>query len=236
MAGRNQQLTRLWFERHHEDYDVHIVQAQRGLYENVGPALSRHVLGSTLVVGSGPLLNFAAGAAATPPVCMDLAHAPLVRLGQGPWKETILPVCADAAALPFRPDSFDTVVIPFVLHHVAQDSVRATQTTVDNILSESARVVVAGGRVVVMDLFLEGFFHTVQRSFYAPVRGLLNTLGQPMMFFQNPVALGAQGLRLEKKEEVPFPERIVPTLLIPRWQVNARWHPASIYILSFFKR
>ncbi len=65
MVARNQQLTRQWFERHHEDYDVLIVQAQRGLYENAGPALSRHVLGRTLVVGSGPLLNFAAGAAAT---------------------------------------------------------------------------------------------------------------------------------------------------------------------------
>ncbi len=235
MAGRNQQLTRRWFERHHEDYDVFIVQAQRGLYENAGPALSRHVSGRTLVVGSGPLLNFAAGAAEMPPVCLDLAHAPLVRLGQGPWAEKIMPVCADAAALPFKSTSFDTVVIPFVLHHVAQDSVRATQHTAEKILAEAARVVVAGGRVVVMDLFLEGFFHALQRGFYGPVRGLLNTLGQPMMFFQNSAALSAQGLRLDKKEEVPFPDRIVPTLLIPRWQVNSRWHPARINILIFDK-
>lgn len=228
----NERLTRKWFDDRHQDYQEHIVEGQPNLYRTVGPILARAIEGRTLIAGSGPLLPAAAQKSKSM-VCLDLAAAPLRLLDQPTGGGKVQAVCGDAAALPFPSGLFDTVVFPFIFHHVAQKSVSATTQKVETILGEAARVVKPTGTVVVLDLFLNRIFQTVQRTFYAPARAFLNAIGQPMMLFQSSLTLGHPRLVRQNDERIPLPDKIVPTLLLPKLQMDGKYHPAEIHLLTF---
>jgi ubiquinone/menaquinone biosynthesis C-methylase UbiE len=66
-------------------------------------------------------------------------------------------VRAGAEALPFRPSSFDVVVVVNALHHVPVD-------LMDRALAEAARVLRPAGRLVVVEPLAEGTFFDALRS------------------------------------------------------------------------
>jgi len=77
------------------------------------------------------------------PEMLRLARARLQKLPPGQWEL----VQGDFSALPFGPDSFDTVVLHQVLHY-AQDP--------GYVLQEAARVCRVGGRIAIVDLATHG--------------------------------------------------------------------------------
>ena len=91
-------------------------------------------------------------------VGLDLTRAMLERARGRDPELAFIPVQGDSLALPFRAASFDHAVLHLILA-VVPDAARA--------LAETARVVRAGGTILVLDKFL-------RRGQRAPLRRLLN--------------------------------------------------------------
>jgi SAM-dependent methyltransferase len=126
----------------------------RALVAHLGAALAgARVL--DLGAGSGTVGRAALAAGAADVVAADLALAPLRQC-----EPPLLPVAADAAALPFRDDSFTVVLAAFSLTHASN---------LGAALAEARRV----GRMVSASTFAPGWGHAAK----AAVDGVLTRFG-----------------------------------------------------------
>jgi SAM-dependent methyltransferase len=75
-------------------------------------------------------------------VCVDLEMPKLVQLKQR--SATAAAFVADGAALPFRSETIDTVLLFAVIHHLSEEALRA-------VCAEILRVLVPGGALIVLD-------------------------------------------------------------------------------------
>jgi ubiquinone/menaquinone biosynthesis C-methylase UbiE len=75
-------------------------------------------------------------------VCVDVEMAKLVQLKQR--SPTAAAFVADGAALPFRSETIDTVLLIAVIHHLSEETMRA-------VCGEILRVLVSGGALIVLD-------------------------------------------------------------------------------------
>lgn len=144
--------------------------------------------------------------------------------------------CADALELPYSGGSFDHVVYPLVLHHLAGRSVSAGRALVRSALAEGARVLKRGGQVWISELTLSEPLYAVQRLSTPMVRGVLGLLGEPYVAMHTPrffvEALCSAGLNAAAVEHVRpagvsrwdlvRPVIAAPWLRIPRWLVPLR--------------
>jgi ubiquinone/menaquinone biosynthesis C-methylase UbiE len=235
MSSRNQAVSMDYFDALSDEYVRTIVESQKQIYRNVNPALTRRVSGSVLCLGSGPVLNFA-DTHAERVVCLDLSLNMLQRL---PRRERVSAVCADAQHLPFEDASFDFVVVPFLIHHMAMDTPADTDRAVGLMLRDARRVLRRHGRVLVVDLFLPDALEILLRSLYTPAALLLNRTGRPMMHFYSVSnfreLLRGVELGLEFDQRLGMNEKIMPTLLLPWFKVPASWHPARFHIIEAAK-
>jgi len=139
--------------------------------------------------------------------------------------------CADALELPFPGGSFDHVVYPLVLHHLAGRSVSTGRALVRSALREGARVLKKGGRLWISELTLSEPLYALQRFSTPLVRGLLGLVGEPYVAMHTPrffgEALRRAGLNDAVVERVRppgvsrwdwvRPVIAAPWLRIPRW-------------------
>lgn len=235
MNSRNQHESMEYFDNLSEDYVRLIVESQKQIYRNVNPVLTRRVKGCVLTLGSGPVMNFAA-TNTDRVVCLDISHNMLAKL---PPFEKIDRVCADAQFLPFDIASFDFVVAPFLIHHMAQDSVALTDHAVTLMLTEVNRVLRRDGRLIIADLFIPAIFEAFERSLYGPACLLANKYSKPMMYFYSisnfkEILYNAR-LSLQFDQIVRMKEKIMPTLLLPKFKVPASAHPARFHIIEATK-
>ena len=122
-------------------------QVETSLLEALGP----HPLGRLLDIGTGTgrmadLLSERADhvvALDRSPEMLRLARARLQKLPAERWEL----VQADFVALPFEPESFDTIIFHQVLHYAQEPSYA---------LHEAARVCRTGGRIAIIDLATHG--------------------------------------------------------------------------------
>jgi phosphatidylethanolamine/phosphatidyl-N-methylethanolamine N-methyltransferase len=136
----------------------------------VGPALRKARRDSLLALPPGPGSVLVNGVGSgldlpfLPPgkgyVGLDLTRAMLARCGRRAAELQFCAVQGDSLALPFRDASFDCAVLHLILA-IVPDAARA--------LAETARVVRAGGTVLILDKFLK-------RGESAPLRRLLHPL------------------------------------------------------------
>lgn len=232
MNENNLNITKEYFEGLSAEYVNLIVDSQKQIYRNINPVLTRRVRGRTLCIGSGPVMNFA-DTNATHVVCADISFNMLTKL---PSREKISRVNADARALPFDIGTFDVVVVPFLMHHMAMDSVIETDKTIEKLFGEACRVLRRNGRLVIVDLFISPFLEAFERSFYGPAVYFLHLKRRPMMYFysiDNIVELLANArLGVSSDNVIEMQEKIMPTLLFPKFKVSPKLHPAKFHIIE----
>ena len=138
-----------YFARHAEEWDSlrALLSPSETVEEALVEALSEQPLGRVLDIGTGtgriaelllPSAERVVGLDRSPEM-LRLARARLQDLPAGQWEL----VQADFLALPFEPNSFDTVVLHQVLHYAADPAFP---------LAEAARVCRPGGRIALVDL------------------------------------------------------------------------------------
>ena len=235
MNDNNLFITKEYFDNLSAEYVILIVDSQKQIYRNINPVLTRRVKGRVLSIGSGPVMNFA-DTNIDEVVCADISFNMLERL---PARAKLSRVNADARSLPFDRGTFDTVVVPFLLHHMAMDSVIDTDKTIAKVLGEASRVLRRDGRVIVADLFVSPFIEMVERSFYTPAIAYLHHSGRPMMYFYSipnfREILSDCKLALSNDMHIEMQEKIMPTLLFPKFKVSPKYHPAKFHIIEATK-
>jgi len=235
MSSINQAVTEEYFNNLSAEYTRLIVESQRQIYRNINPVLTRRVSGRTLSLGSGPVMNFA-DTKTDHVVCADISFNMLTQL---PVRPKISRVNADAQALPFDVATFDVIVIPFLIHHMAQDDTQQTDAAIARMFAECARVLRKSGRILIADLFIPPWIEAFERFLYHPACYLLNKRERPMMFFYSLAniteLLADCKLAVAFDQTVRIQEKIMPTLLIPSFKIDAKYHPAKFHILEVTK-
>lgn len=230
---KNREIQRIYMQNLAETYEADIVAPQEEIYRRVNPMLNELAKGDVLLMGSGPLARLEAEVKSL--TALDYSESMLRGAAEGGGAR----VCADAAALPFDRGTFDTVILPFIVHHLAMDDVIETDKAVAKVLSEGTRVLRANGRLIVADLFLGSFLELMLRSVYRPVATLLNQCAKPMMFFYSlsnlTEIMRVERLRVERVMPVALEEPLVLTLLAPRFRIPARYHPAKFFVIECVK-
>ena len=145
-------------------------------------------------------------------------------------------VCGEAMSLPFKEEKFNTTLYLYLLHHLAQGSIGATNEAVKKALREGATCLKAGGNVIIAETCLPHFLERVERVFFPILRVFLLLTKQSEVFLFSAETLtqmltecGYREIRTWKfsiKEEHPQKwVRIsigLPLLKIPRWMNPSR--------------
>jgi SAM-dependent methyltransferase len=116
----------------------------------------------------------------------------------------------DALALTEPPGSFDAVIEAFLYHHLtgerADDSVPNTRRA----LAEAKRMLVPGGRLIVVESCIPSWLFGIERALYRPLRRLAATrlLGGHPATLQLPIgvleSLVSEALEIESSREIPL--------------------------------
>ena len=232
----NREIQRQYLRRFAADYTATVVRPQAEIYRVVNPMLGTRARGDTLIVGAGPQWHIE-DTRIGKVTALDYSES---MLRQADWRNRASPVCADAAALPFDRGTFDTVILPFVVHHLGQDTVFDTDKIVGHAVAEASRVLRRNGRLIVVDLFLPQWFEMVERMFYSAAVLAMHQFARPMMFFYSlpnfREIIADNPLRVADVKKLELHEELVITLLAPRWKVSPRRHPAKFHFIECEKQ
>jgi ubiquinone/menaquinone biosynthesis C-methylase UbiE len=149
---------------------------------------------------------------------------------------TYYKVCAEAIDLPFKEGGFDTILYFYLLHHLAQGSIGATNEAVKKALREGSICLKTGGNVIIAETCVPSFLEKVERAFFFILRVFLFFTKQSEVFFFSAETLtriltecGYREIRTWKvSDEEKNPWKWVrisiglPNLKIPRWMNPSR--------------
>jgi SAM-dependent methyltransferase len=116
----------------------------------------------------------------------------------------------DALELDEEPGSFDVVLEAFLYHHLTGDRPEDSVTNVRRAISEAARMLVPGGRLVVAESCIPARLFPLERALFRPLRRLASTrlLGGHPATLQLPIgmleSLIAEQLTLERSAPIPL--------------------------------
>jgi SAM-dependent methyltransferase len=114
-------------------------------------------------------------------VVLDLSSAMLET-----WRQRGLnTVQADARELPFTDASFDHVVLPLMLHHVAGNSVKEAQEQGSRVLAEAKRVLRPGGTCWISEFCVGTPVYTLERVLAPVTRRLLALRQMPLVIMHS---------------------------------------------------
>jgi ubiquinone/menaquinone biosynthesis C-methylase UbiE len=142
--ARANERVRRSYARWHRSYDVSTGLWERLVFGQHRTWCCSRALGSTLEVAIGTGLNLAHYPADVRLTAVDLTPEMLERArGRAAWlgRDVDLPQ-ADALALPFPDETFDTVVCTYALCSIPDDAAA---------IAEMARVLVPSGRLILLD-------------------------------------------------------------------------------------
>jgi len=173
---------------------------------------------------------------------LDLVVADLSEEMLRPHREAgISTVLDDARTLSFRDGSLDHVVLPLVLHHITEQSWRASRREVEEVLGEVGRVLKRGGRVWISEF-------SVRRAVYwaeavaAPItKFVLGLAGIPLVVMHSVEFYRGALLRRDFSRvqsyypdpaDVSWRDPIRPIIGLPRLKVPRGLYPVRPVVLS----
>lgn len=201
-----------YFDVHSEDYAEQIMATQPAFYQNAGALLDGQLPegGMVLDIGNGGVINYDHKRLA------QLDCGDLVVSMQASKKYSAFPNIrffqADILDLADIPSShYDAVVIQCVIHHLAGESFSSSCERVNAAVAECLRVLKPGGRLLVIESTVAGWFETVERALYPLMQAffLLCRFGRVYQFSQKSLqrlftqVSGASLLSSEKVEVGP---------------------------------
>ena len=148
------------------------------LYQHCGTTLDGEIHGRVLDIGSGGIFNYNT-AHAQRLVALDYS---IEAIDRQLLPENSILIQGDGTKLPFRTGSFDTVIMQFLIHHLALHTHEQTVQNVTKCLQESSRVLHPGGKLLVVESCLPDVLELVERLLYPLTRRSLKLVGQPMVF------------------------------------------------------
>lgn len=143
---------------------------------------------------------------------------------------------ADALALPVRSGSFDHVVYPLALHHMAGERVAEGRAQVDRALREAYRVLRPGGRIWISELVVGPAVYRLEEAAQGITRRLLAALDQPFVSFHTSEryveGLREAGFEAPRMERVHVPagrfDAITPIIAAPWLRVPRFFYPLHV--------
>lgn len=162
------------------------LETLKPLYEAVREELNGLVAGkSVLDVGNGGIFPYDRTLALTVTV-LDISPEMLKKVPS----EGVRKIVSDARDMKDCEDeSFDVVIFNLSLHHIAADTLDATQEGLRGALAEGWRTLRPGGDLIVYEPVLGCALHALGRGLFRPVRAALALAGVPMVFFQSRASL-----------------------------------------------
>lgn len=142
------------------------------------------------------------------------------------FPENVTPRKGNALALDEPDESYDGVLLAMVFHHLVGDRPEDLVTNVRQALSESHRVLRAGGKLVVVESCVPPWFYALERALFRPAGRVLpaTRLSHPLtlqLTFGQVVALIAECHAVERAGRIPTGRWVLqfgkrwPTVLTP---------------------
>jgi SAM-dependent methyltransferase len=196
--------------------------AELDTYRLIREAITREVAGTErlLDVGNGGVFEYDT-AQVGEIVAVDLF---LDQLPAGHFPPNVTPRRGDALDLDEPDDAYDVVLEALLFHHLVGSEPSDSIANTRRAISEAARVLRPGGRLVVAESCVPGWFYGVERAMFRPLSALARTplLGGHPAVLQLPFGLLqgliAESLSIERAYRVP----------VGRWttQFGRRWPTA----------
>jgi ubiquinone/menaquinone biosynthesis C-methylase UbiE len=155
--------------------------------------------------------------------------------------EPVTIVQADASALPFSAASFDHVVLPLILHHVAGVSAEQAQRGVARVLTEVRRVLEPGGRLWISEFCVTAAVYAVELAAVPVTRRLLASVGAPLVvmhtrrFYERALAAAGFGdIRVERVQaaDARATDWITPVIGFPVLKVPRALYPVTPTLIT----
>ena len=179
----NLKPTQDFFNEWHDYQDlVH----QLDTYRFTEQALRGEIRGKVVDVGNGGVFNYDV-AQAEEVVVVDLAEHLVGKLAAVPNASFRY---GDATKLPVEDNRFDTCLLQFIIHHLAERDPAVTRQRTQDAIGEAFRVLKPGGRMVILESCLPAAWETAERILYPVFRAVLGWLRHPLVFQWNWQTLG----------------------------------------------
>ncbi len=202
----------------------------RELYKNTGLLISKHIQGEVLDVGSADVVNYDLSRVTS------LTTADLYPTKYQNPKTNHKHIVADVRNIPLEEESFNCVVAQLLFHHLAEDSIHKTDSSLDRALSEIERVLKSDGQVLVIESFLPSFFEFLEVLFYPVFVLFCKLIDFPLVrqysvdsFLKKSKKAGFNTVMVKKVEKGPFVSQF--GLTIPSWLT-----PVEVYFIRLKKQ
>lgn len=220
-------MPKTYFDSHSEDYAEQIMATQPVFYENSGRLLNAQLPagGAVLDIGNGGVINYNYSRLARLD-CGDLvvSQQAIEKYREIPNIRFFQADVLDLANIPSN--CYDAVVVQCVIHHLAGASFSDSCSRVNAAVAECLRVLKPGGKVLVMESTVTGWFERVERFLYPLMQAffLLCRFGRVYQFSPKSLerllsqAAGAQLLSSEKVDIGPhiwIMGKRIPTKITP---------------------
>jgi SAM-dependent methyltransferase len=150
-------------------------------YQFSARMLEGELAGCVLDIGNGGVINYDLQPLDRV-VVVDIAPAvgeKLQNLGK------VFFQCGDALALPAAAETFDTVLLQQLIHHLAEKQAAETESRARKACAEAYRALRPGGKVVIMESCLPKAWEKLERLLFPFFCVFLNTIGHPLVFQWN---------------------------------------------------
>jgi SAM-dependent methyltransferase len=150
-------------------------------------------------------------------------------------------VVNDGRCLAFASGSFDHVVLPLVLHHIAGSSARSARENVRRVLAEVSRVLRRGGRVWISELCPPSAVYAAELAAAPLTRGVLGLARVPFVVMHSPgfyrralEALAFRNVTVDRvrSEQAKATDWLEPVLGMPWLRVPRFMFPVNATVIS----
>jgi ubiquinone/menaquinone biosynthesis C-methylase UbiE len=175
----NVKLTQNFFNKWQ---NYHNLVAELDTYTYTAQALHGEARGLVLDIGNGGIFNYDVSQAERI-VVVDIAEELVAQQQQA--QPDVQFRWGDATRLPVDTDSFDTVLLQMIVHHLAEESFTITRHRTQLALAEAYRALKPGGRLVLLESCLPKPFEIAERLLFPVFRCFLKRLRHPVVFQWN---------------------------------------------------